>query len=97
LTHCISGRLRFLARPLEISSEGALVPKSSEAPQFGAILRALAQWVKKAFSEGVFRRRFQKAFSAGQFRIASLTGQARENSTKVAAETGVQVHFTVYL
>ncbi len=38
----------FLARPLEISSEGALVPKSSEAPRFGAILRVRIQWVNKS-------------------------------------------------
>ena len=51
LTHCIFGQLRSPARTTADQQGCAVVPKPSEAPQFGPILRAPIQWVKKAFKQ----------------------------------------------
>lgn len=48
LTHCIFGELRSPIRTIAISNRMRGRAEASEAPQFGPILRAPIQWVKKA-------------------------------------------------
>ena len=73
LTHCIFGELRLPARTIADQQLGcAVVPKPTESSQFGPILRAPIQWVKK-----VSKQRWISVFESDTNRELPIRGHKR--------------------